>query len=94
MATDATETGTLADVMADALAVAEHAATGKPLDPAVAQRVRARAAQARQQILADHGIHDIGVQIIREIRGDFGVAALTTGPRETMNQRAGSPPKQ
>lgn len=71
MATDATETSTPADVMADVQTVAEHAATGKPLDPEVAQRVRARAAQARQQILADHGIQDVGVQIIREIRGDL-----------------------
>lgn len=71
MATDATETGTPADVMADVQAVAEHAATGKPLDPAVVFRVRARAAQARQQTLVDHGVQEIGVQIIREIRGDL-----------------------
>ena len=57
-------------VMADMQVVAEALAGARPLDPAVARRVRERADKARQELLAARGVQDIGVQIIREIRGD------------------------
>jgi hypothetical protein len=37
----------------------------------LARRVRARAEAIRQQILATHGVQDIGVQLIRELRGEL-----------------------
>ena len=68
----ATETnGIPPDVMADVQAVAEAVAAGKPLDPEMARRVRERADQVRQEILKEHGVQDIGVQIIRELRGEL-----------------------
>ena len=60
-----------ADLQADTEAMIEHLATGKPLDPEAARRIRQRSERIRQEILATHGIQDIGVQIIREIRGDL-----------------------
>ena len=69
---DATENnGIPPDVMADMQLVADCVAAGKPVPPEVAQRVRERAARARQEILEKHGVQDIGVQIIRELRGEL-----------------------
>jgi hypothetical protein len=59
------------EVMADMQAVADSLSSGKPLEQEVARRVRERAEKARQDLLASHGVQDVGVQIIREIRGDF-----------------------
>ena len=70
MATDTKDTGFPPDVMADMQAVADSLGSGKPVDAEVARRVRKRAAKAREELLATHGVQDIGVQIIREIRGD------------------------
>ncbi len=44
---------------------------GRPIPAEVARRVQERADQVRKDILATHGVQDIGVQIIREIRGDL-----------------------
>jgi hypothetical protein len=57
------------DVMADADAVIEHVLTGRPLDAEIARRVEERAEQIRQRILHEHGLVDIGVPAIRELRG-------------------------
>jgi hypothetical protein len=62
---------TPADVLADAQIVADCAAAGKPIPPEVARRVKARADHARKELVATHGIQDIGVQIIREMRGEL-----------------------
>jgi hypothetical protein len=59
------------EVMADAQIVADCAAAGKPVPPEVARRVHERAENARRQLLATHGVQDIGVQIIRELRGEL-----------------------
>jgi hypothetical protein len=59
------------DALADAQAVIDHIISGKPLDPEVARRVRERAERIRQEILARHGVQDIGVPIIRELRGEL-----------------------
>jgi hypothetical protein len=56
---------------ADTQAVIEHAMTGKPLDPEIAQRVRAEGEKARQEIFAKHGLVDIAVPAIRELRGEL-----------------------
>ncbi|HXG12717.1 MAG TPA: hypothetical protein VNK04_23365 [Gemmataceae bacterium] len=60
-----------ADVMADARVVAECVASGKPVPAHVARRVRERAERIRQELLERHGILDIGVPAIRELRGEL-----------------------
>jgi hypothetical protein len=71
MATKTKDTGIRPDVMADMQAVSDALTSGKPVDQEVARRVRQRAEEARQELLATHGVQEIGVQIIREIRGDL-----------------------
>ena len=71
MATKTKSQGIPPDVMADMQAVSDALTSGKPLDQEVARRVRDRAEKARQELLATKGLQDIGVQIIREIRGDL-----------------------
>jgi len=69
---DTTETNLIPpDVMADLQLIADCVAAGKPVPPEVARRVQERAARARQEILEKHGVQDIGVQIIREMRGEL-----------------------
>jgi hypothetical protein len=56
---------------ADAQAVLDHVVSGTPIDPTLAKRVRERAEAIRRQILASHGVQDIGVDLIRELRGEL-----------------------
>ena len=42
----------------DTAAVLEHLVSGKPLDPAIVERVRARAEQVTADIRRDHGLVD------------------------------------
>jgi hypothetical protein len=69
MAAELQETAISFPALADVQAVADALASGKLLDPEVARRVRARAEQARRELLATRGVQEIGVSIIREIRG-------------------------
>ena len=56
---------------ADTEAIIEHAMTGKPLDPSIARRVRAEGEKLRREIFAKHGLVDIAVPAIRELRGEL-----------------------
>ena len=56
---------------ADARLVAECVAAGRPIPPEVVRRVQERAEQARKEVLAAHGVQDIGVQLVRELRGEL-----------------------
>ena len=58
-------------VDADEKAVMESFLTGKPLDPDVARRVHERAQLIRQRVHLKHGIVDIGVPAIRDLRGEL-----------------------
>ncbi len=49
----------------------EHVTTGKPLDPEIYRRVRARAQRITEEIRQKHGLLDIAVPIIRELRGEL-----------------------
>jgi hypothetical protein len=69
MTTSTPITGIPPDVMADLEAVAAAVAAGVKPDPELARRVRERADKARQELIATRGVQDIGVQLIREIRG-------------------------
>jgi hypothetical protein len=71
METKSTNNGVAAEEQADIQLVADCVAADKPVPLEVARRVRERSEKARQQLLATHGVQDIGVQIIREMRGEL-----------------------
>jgi hypothetical protein len=56
------------DVLADGEAIIEAVMAGRKPDPEVARRVHARAEKVRRQIFEQHGLLDIGVPAIRELR--------------------------
>jgi hypothetical protein len=60
-----------ADATLDAQVIMECVAAKEPVPPEIARRVQDRAEQARKMLLATHGVQDIGVHIIREIRGEL-----------------------
>lgn len=68
MATTESNWGIPPDLLADTQAVIDHIVSGKFLDPEVARRVRERAERIRGEIRQKHGILDIGVPAIRELR--------------------------
>ena len=57
-------------VESDEKAVMASFLTGKPLDSEVARQVHERAQAIRERVYLKHGIVDIGVPAIRELRGD------------------------
>ena len=56
-----------ADLLADSEAVIESVMLGKPLDPAIALRVRERGARITEEIRRKHGLLNIGTPAIREL---------------------------
>jgi hypothetical protein len=48
--------------------VARAASDRRPVDPDVARRIRERARKMREEILRIHGVQNIGVELIRELR--------------------------
>ncbi len=66
--TDTTNAGIPPEVMRDARLVAECVASGRPVPPEVVRRVRERAERIRRAVLEKHGVVDIGVPAIRELR--------------------------
>lgn len=56
------------DLLADTQAVIDHVISGKLLDPEIARRVWERAERIREEIRQQHGVLDIGVPAIRELR--------------------------
>jgi hypothetical protein len=69
--TEITKPGDRSQALLDAQCAADSVAAGVPIPSDVALRIRQRADQARQEVLARHGVQDIGVGIIREIRGEL-----------------------
>ena len=59
------------EIAADGNALIESLTTGKPLDPQIARRIRARAEAITKRIRRDHGLVDIAVPAIRELRGEL-----------------------
>ena len=55
----------------DTQAVLEALSTGKRLDPEVADRLRKEIDRLREQVFRKHGVLDIGVPAIRELRGEL-----------------------
>jgi hypothetical protein len=56
---------------ADEDAVMSAFASGVPVDPEVGRRVHERAMKIRDEIHRKYGIVDVGVSIIRELRGEL-----------------------
>ena len=56
------------ELLADTQAVIDHVISGKVLDPEVVRRIRERAERIREEIQQKHGVLDIGVPAIRELR--------------------------
>jgi hypothetical protein len=56
-------------VQADEEAVMQAFLTGTPVDPAVAHRVQERSRLIREEVFRKHGLVDIAVPAIRELRG-------------------------
>ena len=59
-----------AQIQADEAAVTEHLLTGKPLDPDVYRRIRARAEPITAQLRQRYGDMNLAVDLIREMRDD------------------------
>jgi hypothetical protein len=57
-----------AELEEETRAIIEHAMTRKPLDPAIAERVRTEAARVRQEVFERHGLLDEAVPGVREFR--------------------------
>ena len=53
------------DVMADLQAVADAAAASRPVDAEVARRVRERSEKVPQELLRQHGVREIAMDLIR-----------------------------
>ncbi len=52
-------------------AIAESLATGKPLDPEIAERIHERARAIKDRVFREQGLVDLGVPAIREFRGEL-----------------------
>lgn len=68
MRTETETTGIPADIMADLERAAFCAAAGQKPDPEFVRRIAAEAAHIRAAVKRKHGILDIGVPAIRELR--------------------------
>jgi hypothetical protein len=58
-------------IEADVEAVMAHYMTGQPLDPEVARRVHERAQKITEETYRKHGLVDIAVPALRELRGEL-----------------------
>jgi hypothetical protein len=63
-------TNPVSEQQADEEAVHEHVLTGKPLDPEVYRRVRARAEKITADLRQKFGIMNISADLIREVRDE------------------------
>ena len=56
------------ELAADTQAILDKITTGKPLEPATRERLERDAGRIREEIVRKHGILDIGVPAVRELR--------------------------
>jgi hypothetical protein len=59
------------EVMADLQTIVDSLSAGRPIPPEVVARVRERGDRLREEIYQKHGLLDIGVPAIRELRGEL-----------------------
>jgi hypothetical protein len=70
MDTQHLDTDSRAVVLADLQAVIDSLVSKTPLDPAIARRVEERAERTRQEVFERHGLLNVAVDLIREIRDE------------------------
>jgi hypothetical protein len=58
------------DILADLEEVCRQAASGGVRDPELLRRIQERSAKAREEILRKHGVLNVAVDLIREIRDE------------------------
>lgn len=58
------------DAQADLQAICDAIAQKRPIDPAVAARVEERGKRATEEIYARHGLLNVAVDLIREVRDE------------------------
>jgi hypothetical protein len=56
------------DILDDMQAVGDAVAAGRPVEPDVAKRVRERSEKIQEQLLNQHGVREIAVDLIRQGR--------------------------
>ena len=61
-------TDTIPTAVDDMHAVSEAFLAGRPVDPDVARRVRGRASELRKRLIAEHGLQNISVPLLRQAR--------------------------
>jgi hypothetical protein len=71
MTTETKTTGIDSLIQSDEEAVIASFVTGEPLARDVAKRVHERAERIRERVFRTHGLVDIGVPAIRELRGEL-----------------------
>jgi hypothetical protein len=59
------------DLLDDVQAVADHVAFGKPLSPEQVGRIQEESRRIQDELRRKHGLLDIGVPAIRELRGEL-----------------------
>ena len=65
------ETTDNSDLLTDVQAVADHVAFGKPLSAEQVGRIQAESRRIQAELRRKHGLLDIGVPAIRELRGEL-----------------------
>ena len=68
MSTEMKTTGIPTDILNDMQAVADAVASGHPVDPEVAKRIRERSEKVQEQLLHQYGVRQIAVGLIRQVR--------------------------
>ena len=68
MKTPPTATGLAPEVLDDIQAVADATAAGRPVPTDVARRVRQRSENVQRELLQQHGVREIAVDLIRQGR--------------------------
>lgn len=63
-------TQAITEQQADEEAVNEHVITGKPLDPEIYRRVRARGEKITEDLRRRHGDMNISADLVREVRDE------------------------
>ncbi len=59
------------DLKAAIQTIADQVALGKPLDPELVRRIQQESQHIQDDLREKHGILDIGVPAIRELRGEL-----------------------
>jgi hypothetical protein len=77
-----------ADLQADRDAVMAHFLSGQPLDPVVAERVRARAQRITEDLRRQYGEMNIAVDLIRESRDEANRRVCERAQSRTSFSRA------